>query len=466
MACVNQEFPQGVDEQTAYLIIQLQLQDADYYSSSSKGKAREDEASDESIAFQLQKQELENVSIFLSDRRMTKSIADAVQTDGPILGETLSQEDVAVRDRGMARQFSEGAETSNVDYPDSRSESQPLDDELLAKLQVLYVSGFEETRQGLLHQEHNEDGQEESSTWAASRPNPSLIAAYCEACREEKKFFEVARVPCRHEYCRACLEDLFKTAMTDESYFPPRCCHQQIPIIAVRIFLSSELVQAFERKKIEFETPNRTYCYLPTCSAFINTQDVNGEGAECHECGSMTCTTCKAAAHAGDCPNDAALQQVLETARENGWQRCYSCWRLVELDHGCNHMTCRCGAQFCYVCGQKWKNCGCEQWDEHRLLVRANQIIDREPEPLPQPLADPLQHLQQIQLPEDSVQAVRNALVARTVQNLRDNHECNSFSNVASVIFKLAADAGGIDSKEMGIAGYTPTVLRFKTDDV
>jgi hypothetical protein len=338
MACVYQEFPQGVDEQTAHLIIQLQLQDADLYSSSSKGKAREGEASDESISFQLQKQELENMSLFLSDRRMTQSIADAVQTDGPILVETLSQEDIAARDRGLARRFTEGAELSNVDYPVTRSGSQLLDDELLAKLQVLYVSGFEETRQNL-PEDQNKDEQAESSTWAATRPNPSLVTVYCEACREEKKFFDVARVPCRHEYCRDCLEDLFKTAMTDESLFPPRCCRQQIPMVAVRIFLSSELVQAFERKKIEFETPNRTYCCLSTCSAFINTQNITDEGAACPQCGSMTCTTCKAAAHAGDCPNDAALQQVLDIARENGWQRCYSCWRLVELDHGCNHMT-------------------------------------------------------------------------------------------------------------------------------
>jgi hypothetical protein len=30
---------------------------------------------------------------------------------------------------------------------------------------------------------------------------------------------------------------------------------------------------------------------------------------------------------------------VLQTADENGWQRCYSCRRLVELDLGCNHIT-------------------------------------------------------------------------------------------------------------------------------
>jgi hypothetical protein len=340
MACVYEEFLQGVDEQTADLIIQLQLEDADFYSSSSKGKAREDEISDESLAIQLQKQELENMSLFLSDKRMTQSIADAVQTDGQILRETLSQEDIAARDRDMARQFTDGAEPSNVDYPNACSEPQPLDDELLAKLQVLYVSGFAERRQGLVELDHTEGEQAESSTWAAGRPiNPSSITGYCEACREEKKFFDVARVPCRHEYCRACLEDLFETAMTDESLFPPRCCRQPIPMVVVRIFLKSELVQAFEKKKVEFETPNRTYCSLPTCSAFINAQNIRDEVASCLECGSMTCITCKAAAHRGDCPNDSSLQQVLDTARENGWQRCYSCWRLVELDHGCNHMT-------------------------------------------------------------------------------------------------------------------------------
>lgn len=336
MARVYEEFFQDVDEVTANLIIQLQLYDVDFFSFSSKGKAREDETSDESLAFQLQKQELENISLFLSDKRMTQSIADAVQTDGQLLRETLSQEDIVARDRDLARQLTDGAELSNADYPDAHSEPQLLDDELLAKLQVLYVSGLTERQHGL---DHLEGGQVESSALAASRTiNPSSITRHCEACREEKKFFDVARTPCRHEYCRACLEDLFETAMRDESLFPPRCCRQPIPMTTVRIFLKSELVQVFEKKKVEFETPNRTYCCLPTCSAFINAQDISGEVATCLECGTMTCTTCKAAAHGGDCPNDTALQQVLDTARENGWQRCYSCWRLVELDHGCNHM--------------------------------------------------------------------------------------------------------------------------------
>ena len=152
-------------------------------------------------------------------------------------------------------------------------------------------------------------------------------------------FVHVARLPCRHEYCRECLDGLFEASMTDESLFPPRCCRQPIPVASVRLFLKLELVQEFARKTIEFGTPNRTYCHSPTCSTFIHPRNIDGESAYCDQCGRHTCVTCKAAGHTGDCPHDTALQQVLETAQDMGWQRCYSCRSVVELEHGCNHMT-------------------------------------------------------------------------------------------------------------------------------
>ncbi|KAL2808002.1 hypothetical protein BJX63DRAFT_410661, partial [Aspergillus granulosus] len=70
-----------------------------------------------------------------------------------------------------------------------------------------------------------------------------------------------------------------------------------------------------------------------------STAHINGEVATCPDCGHTTCTNCKGRVHTGDCPNDTSMQQLLATAQENGWQRCYSCWRMVELDHVCNHMT-------------------------------------------------------------------------------------------------------------------------------
>lgn len=111
-----------------------------------------------------------------------------------------------------------------------------------------------------------------------------------------------------------------------------------------------------------------------------------------------------------------------------------------------NDNSCRCGAQFCYNFGEQWKNCECEQWNEHRLLARAYQIVDREGHPRAAP---PLPNIHEYRLGEQispdideahiqgtqeeppsvaqapsSAQSVRDILVARTVQELRDNHEC------------------------------------------
>ena len=65
---------------------------------------------------------------------------------------------------------------------------------------------------------------------------------------------------------------------------------------------------------------------------------------------------CKRAAHplGQDCPDDAELEAVLKMGERSGWRRCYKCRTLVELVQGCTHITCRCKAQFCYICGAVW----------------------------------------------------------------------------------------------------------------
>ncbi len=68
--------------------------------------------------------------------------------------------------------------------------------------------------------------------------------------------------------------------------------------------------------------------------------------------------------------------------------------------------ACRCGAEFCYLCGLPWKTCPYEQWNEGRLLARAYDIVDRDEGPFPV---------------HDEAWAER---VDQEVQNLVENHEC------------------------------------------
>jgi hypothetical protein len=44
--------------------------------------------------------------------------------------------------------------------------------------------------------------------------------------------------------------------------------------------------------------------------------------------------------------------------------------------------SCRCGAEFCYLCGVPWKDnpkaCNCAYFDEAHLMVRAQEMAQRE----------------------------------------------------------------------------------------
>lgn len=101
------------------------------------------------------------------------------------------------------------------------------------------------------------------------------------------------------------------------------------------------MVRRYVAKKLEMDTPNRTYCHKPDCSLFIPSQDTKGdEVAACPRCRSKTCVLCKGAAHDGmDCPEDEGGRQLLELAEQQGWKQCSTCHRVVELRTGCNHIS-------------------------------------------------------------------------------------------------------------------------------
>lgn len=70
-----------------------------------------------------------------------------------------------------------------------------------------------------------------------------------------------------------------------------------------------------------------------------------------------------------------------------------------------NH-SCKCKAEFCYICGIKWKGCHCDDWEEDLLDLRAQQVVDRE---VLWPVAP----------------AVRRQRVADMTEELLATHECN-----------------------------------------
>lgn len=140
------------------------------------------------LAATLLEENIENVRTLLADRRMTKSIAEAVQSDGTLLRRSNLEEEIACEDHAFAHRLDgSNVESEVILHPIN------LDDELLAKLAGAYV--LEELGRELATTEAQvldpeEDSEAETSAWAASRKRREDTNAQnhmCEACRENKK---------------------------------------------------------------------------------------------------------------------------------------------------------------------------------------------------------------------------------------------------------------------------------------
>lgn len=182
--------------------------------------------------------------------------------------------------------------------------------------------------------------------WTYKEDNDEVIEAPAEvryvsyiACADDFPEYEIVKVPCNHVYCHDCLAQLYESSMTDETLYPRRCCHQEFPWALVRHALSQQLRSRCGAKRVELDTKNRTYCHQNACSAFINPNKIHGTIAPCPRCRSDTCSTCKNAWHRGACPRDELMDELMQTANRNEWQRCYGCCPVIELKTGCNHIT-------------------------------------------------------------------------------------------------------------------------------
>ncbi|KIJ51625.1 hypothetical protein M422DRAFT_117917, partial [Sphaerobolus stellatus SS14] len=204
------------------------------------------------------------------------------------------------------------------------------------------------------------------------------------------------RTPCGDFYDTECISELFSASTRDESLFPPRCCGQPIPLDSIRPHLKTSLLLLFTEKSKELSAPNRVYCSRQTCSRFLGPHVPSSSSSwwwkepavtktyTCSSCSVITCANCKLGIRANaqgshKCMGtlDASDRALLRLGEQSGWAQCPACNRMIGLKTGCNHMTCLCRKQFCYLCRATWKTCSCAQWDEHRLLDAAVERVDR-----------------------------------------------------------------------------------------
>lgn len=183
---------------------------------------------------------------------------------------------------------------------------------------------------------------------------------------------------------------------------PPKCCTADvIPLKHVERLFDANFKRNWNLKFQEYSTKNRIYCPARRCGEWIKPGNIHKEDGKkygkCGRCKTKVCCLCNGKWHGTkDCPKDEATNRLLETAKQAGWQRCYSCRTMVELKEGCNHMTCFCTAEFCMICGLKWKSCNCP-WFNYEAVEADRLNHMREPQEAQQPHIPEATHGQQQQ---------------------------------------------------------------------
>ncbi|KAI1059321.1 hypothetical protein LB507_003891 [Fusarium sp. FIESC RH6] len=203
---------------------------------------------------------------------------------------------------------------------------------------------------------------------AAFRPSPNDFRPRnngedCLICAEDAQ----VRAPCGCNYCMSCYREAIKIGLRSQEEFPPKCC---VPFdeAAIRLTRSAPLVHLFRQMDEEHKAPvhDRLYCHDGNCAAFIP-PDQNGRCLLCH---TETCLDCGGQGHPGrPCQAGDAEEDVWATMDQNRSVNCPGCGRMIALAEACNHMTCPCGSQFCFLCGEQWHTCHCPLYGHYDQMV-------------------------------------------------------------------------------------------------
>lgn len=228
---------------------------------------------------------------------------------------------------------------------------------------------------------------------------PSVRLVECLTCgSDDIPSSKSAKLGCGHRMCHECLRRLFTLSTTDPAHMPPKCCTAgHIPLEHVEGLFNDKFKILWNKKYQEYTIKNRLYCPTRDCGTWIPPKCIRRSSTHerkhgiCPRCSTKVCFKCNNKWHkSSPCTSDAATRAFIATAKEKGWQPCYSCHAMVELKEGCNHMTCLCTAEFCMLCGVKWKGCQCPWFNfgagEDQLdHMRVPDDVNTDPHPPPRP---------------------------------------------------------------------------------
>ncbi|PAA62112.1 hypothetical protein BOX15_Mlig019714g1 [Macrostomum lignano] len=178
---------------------------------------------------------------------------------------------------------------------------------------------------------------------------------------------------CRHRFCNACWVRHVTTALSAGAASvecPSSGCRTPLDGAVLLWFCPDRLLPALAGAAFrawQRRLPVSRFCPLPRCGRLLVAADNGGKSALCC-CWTSFCLACGKEPHwPVDC---ATAERYLSEMAVKGHanlrsrelfavmsvrgKRCPGCQTLVEKTDGCNHMSCACGHEFCWNCGDDY----------------------------------------------------------------------------------------------------------------
>eukprot|EP01071_Lankesteria_metandrocarpae_P008854 Lankesteria_metandrocarpae@DN5071_c0_g1_i2.p1 len=202
---------------------------------------------------------------------------------------------------------------------------------------------------------------------AASSPSPEATTFDCPIIVETVPFKDTTALACGHRYSNSCWKQYLVSKLPDIDLLFARCvsykCPEVVPLEVWRRFLPHSDFEKFRRFRAKSYVEASRYispCPRPNCDYSI--QLLGGNGDVGCTCGHSFCFYC------ADEPHRPVPCEIIKAWHEKNmneadnvsWillntKSCPGCKQPIEKDHGCMHMTCRCGVEFCWICLVEWK---------------------------------------------------------------------------------------------------------------
>eukprot|EP00475_Leptophrys_vorax_P044252 TRINITY_DN8798_c0_g1_i1.p1 TRINITY_DN8798_c0_g1~~TRINITY_DN8798_c0_g1_i1.p1 ORF type:complete len:380 (-),score=76.31 TRINITY_DN8798_c0_g1_i1:61-1200(-) len=197
---------------------------------------------------------------------------------------------------------------------------------------------------------------------------------------------------CKHRFCTACIHYWIIAQMQRGKFSSAdlKCltekCPNELPLQLIEHCLNDqELIELRRLKKLTdvYRNPdlmfcgNQEHCDNVLVKRFCDKEMFLWGKLHCGKCGFDTCVDCGQEFHHRDvkfplqkyfCKSNQCGTKQLDDKFQQ-WKnkrpvkRCPACRRFIHKLKGCNHVTCACGYEFCWICGGKYGKKHFARWN-------------------------------------------------------------------------------------------------------